>query len=99
MRFYMRYCAYFIERILEDFEILDVSTIVEYSRSRVGDRRYSNDSRKGDIYCNDPEQSKYYLVLRQSAAKYDMFHRPQVGVHEIRMKFFRLQITNIKLRF
>ena len=65
----------FSERILEDLETLDPSKIADYNEK--------TDSEKDSFGASDfirlgHDYSKYFLVLRQSTMKYDMFRRHQV---------------------
>ena len=66
---------YFSERILEDFETLYPSTIADYNEKH----DFQKDSfGTPDIIRLGHNYSKYFLVLRQSTMKYDMFRRHQV---------------------
>ena len=63
------------ERILEDLETLDPNKIADYNEK--------NDFEKDSFGASDfirlgHDYSKYFLVLRQSTMKYDMFRRHQV---------------------
>ena len=65
----------FSERILEDLETLDPNKIADYNEK--------NDFEKDSFGASDfirlgHDYSKYFLVLRQSTMKYDMFRRHQV---------------------
>ena len=66
---------FFSERILEDLETLDPNKIADYNEK--------NDFEKDSFGASDfirlgHDYSKYFLVLRQSTMKYDMFRRHQV---------------------
>ena len=66
---------FFSERILEDLETLDPNKIADYNEK--------NDFEKDSFGASDfirlgHDYSKYFLVLRQSTMKYDMFRRRQV---------------------
>ena len=87
-----------IERILEDFETLDINTIQEYSRSRIVGEGYSNASQEVHDCSNIPAPSKYYLILRQSVTKYDMFQRQQVTIFNHSHYLYTYLIPKNKLR-
>ena len=70
-----------LERILEDFETIDAGLIEDYNnRSRHFESKYSNDLVNSNR-ANEGQVNviKYYLVLRQSTLKYDVFRSKQVS--------------------
>ena len=66
---------FFSERILEDLETLDPSKIADFNEKN----DFEKDSfSTPNIIRLSHNYSKYFLVLRQSTMKYDMFRRHQV---------------------
>ena len=66
-----------IERILEDFECIDVTRIGEYERPHNATKFLDESVMRHSI---GPESfgTKHHLILRQSPNKYDIFYKQHV---------------------
>jgi len=64
--------------MLEDFETIDTRIVEDFSRSRSSEDKNTDKSGNLDHYVKKQNKTKYYLVLRQSSQKYELFRRPQV---------------------
>ena len=64
--------------MLEDFETIDTRVVEDFSRSRSSEDKNTDKSGNLDHNVKKQNKTKYYLVLRQSSQKYELFRRPQV---------------------
>ena len=66
------------EKILEDFESIDMTTIEENVKPQFTTKSSQDNIEK--VFSNPySDNDRYYLILRQSPLKYFMFQRPQVS--------------------
>ena len=66
------------EKLLEDFESIDMTTIEENVKPQFTTKSSQDNIEK--VFSNPySDNARYYLILRQSPLKYFMFQRPQVS--------------------
>ena len=78
--FFTYFQSFFLtEKILEDFETIDMTTIEENVRPQFTTKSSLDNIEK--VFSNPySDNARYYLILRQSPLKYFMFQRPQVSI-------------------